>query len=99
MLVIPFSASTMSTILLVAIDVVVPTVIVPMFGCSYGQKFCAREILPSFGTGEVVRIVLQLVHHRDGSFLLPYISKPFLNYGIAANLKVPLFVDNAADRV
>ncbi|PXF49508.1 hypothetical protein BWQ96_00824 [Gracilariopsis chorda] len=94
-----FSASITGTLLIVAFDVVLATVIAPMFGCFYAHKPSARAALLSLETGAIVRIVLQFVLHRDGSFLLPYSAKEFLNYGMAANLKEPWFVDNAADRM
>eukprot|EP00178_Gracilaria_changii_P012235 TRINITY_DN345_c0_g1_i2.p1 TRINITY_DN345_c0_g1~~TRINITY_DN345_c0_g1_i2.p1 ORF type:complete len:508 (+),score=44.46 TRINITY_DN345_c0_g1_i2:3314-4837(+) len=94
-----YSASITGTLLIVAFDVVLATVVAPLFGCFYAKKPSPRAALLSFATGSVLRISLQFALRKDGSFLLPYSAKEFLNFGTAASLKLPLFVDDAAENV
>lgn len=88
-----YSAGVTGKLLIVAFDVVLATVVVPLFGCFYTKRASAPAALLSFVAGACVRIVLEFVLPKDGSFLLPYGADEFLNYGVAASLKVPVFVD------
>ncbi|KAI0562793.1 Sodium/glucose symporter [Gracilaria domingensis] len=94
-----YSAKITGTLLIVAFDVVLATVVAPLFGCFYTANPSPRAALLSFATGSVLRISLQFALRKDGSFLLPYSAREFLDFGPAASLRLPLFVDDAADNV
>lgn len=94
-----YSSGVTGKLLIVAFDVVLATVVVPLFGCFYAKRSSAPAAFLSFVAGACVRIVLEFVLPKDGSFLLPYSADEFLNYGDAASLKVPTFVDAQASDV
>lgn len=91
-------APSTANLLVVAFDVVLATVVPSLFGAFYAPRMSAAAALLSFITGAVARIVMQFTIPKDGSFLLPYKDAEFLDYGVAASLKLPTFVDaNASD--
>lgn len=94
-----YSAGVTGKLLIVAFDVVLATVVVPLFGCFYVKRPSAPAALLSFAAGACTRIVLEFVLPKDGSFLLPYRADEFLNYGPAASRKLPSFVDAPAEDV
>lgn len=94
-----YRANIAATLLIVAFDVVLATVVAPLFGCFYARKPSARAALLSLLTGGALRLSLQFALPKDGSFLPPYATPEFLNFGAAPSLKLPLFVDARAHDV
>jgi Na+/proline symporter len=80
-------------LLIVAFDIVLATVVAPLFGCFYVKNPSPRAAFLSTLTGATTRIVLEFALPKDGSLLLPYNMDEFYNYGSAASAGVPVFVD------
>lgn len=94
-----FSEGITGKLLIVAFDVVLATVIAPLFGAFYTNRPSALAALLSFVCGAATRIVLEFTLPKDGSFLLPYSKPEFLNYGPAASQKLPTFIDETPENV
>lgn len=103
-----YSAGITGKLLIVAFDVVLATVIAPLFGAFYSFKtsrdthdetgdlvkgYSPCAALLSFLSGAITRIVLEFALPKDDSLLLPYNKPEFRDYGPAPSLKYPTFVD------
>lgn len=86
-------------LLIVAFDVVLATVVVPLFGCFYAKNPRPTAAFLSIICGATTRIILEFTLPKDGFLLLPYEVDEFLDYGTAASTKLPLFVDGNATEV
>ena len=82
-------------LLIVAFDVVLATAVVPLVGCFYASKPRPNAAFVSILCGAAIRIILEFTLPKDGYLLLPYDQPEFLNYGVAASVKLPTFVDGA----
>lgn len=91
------SAGATGYLLIVAFDVVLATVVVPLFGCYYTKTPRPNAALLSVLSGATTRLVLEFVIPKDGTLLLPYDNPEFLDYGEAASDKFPPFYDKPAD--
>ena len=80
-------------LLIVAFDVVLATVVTPLFGCFYTKNPRPNAALASIVVGAAVRIILELALEKDGFLLLPYKKDEFLDYGEAASANLPTFFD------
>ena len=80
-------------LLIVAFDVVLATVVVPLFGCFYTKNPRPNAALLSILVGAFVRIVMEFTLKKDGFLLLPYKKDEFLDYGEAASANLPTFFD------
>ena len=80
-------------LLIVAFDVVLASVVVPLFGCFYTKKPSPLAALLSILAGIITRIILEFSLPKDGFLLAPFGSDEFLNYGSAASSGVPPFWD------
>lgn len=80
-------------LLIVAFDVVLASVVVPLFGCFYTKKPSPLAALLSILAGILTRIILEFTLPKDGFLLAPFGSDEFLNYGTAASSGVPPFWD------
>ena len=87
------SAGATGYLLIVAFDVVLASVVVPLFGCFYTKKPSPLAALLSILSGALVRIVLEFSLPKDGFLLAPFGGDEFLNYGAAASSAVPPFWD------
>jgi len=83
------------TFLIVAFDVTLASVVVPLFGCFYTKIPRPAAALFSILSGAITRIIMQFELSKDGSLLPPYGGAEFLDYGPAASAKVPPFIDDA----
>lgn len=84
-------------LLIVAFDVVLASVVVPLFGCFYTKKPSTLAALCAILTGATVRVVLEFALSKDGFLLLPFSGDEFLDYGPAATTaKDPIFFDSAS---
>lgn len=92
-------AGSTGYLLIVAFDVVLATVVVPLFGCYYAKNPRPTAALLAMICGATTRIVLEFTLPKDGYLLLPYKVPEFLNYGPAASTKLPLFVDGNSTEV
>jgi len=85
-------------LLIVAFDVVLATVVVPLFGCFYAKNPRPSSAFLSIICGASTRIIMEFALPKDGYLILPFDGDEFLNYGPAASTKLPTFVDgNATD--
>jgi len=87
------AAGATGYLLIVAFDIVLATVIAPLFGCFYAKKPSPRAALISVLSGAITRVVLEFVLPKDGFLLLPYGDDEFLDYGSAASTGFPVFFD------
>jgi Na+/proline symporter len=87
------SAGATGYLLIVAFDVVLATVVVPLFGCFYAKNPSPRAALLSMLAGGITRVILEFALPKDGFLLLPYKADEFLNYGTAASTTYPVFFD------
>lgn len=93
------SAGATGYLLIVAFDVVLASVVVPLFGCFYTKKPSPLAALLSIISGAIVRVILEFSLPKDGFLLAPWGGDEFLNVGPAASSAVPPFWDFAeADR-
>ena len=93
------AAGATGYLLIVAFDIVLASVVTPLFGCFYTKKPSPRAAFCSVLAGIITRIVLEFVLPKDGFLLLPFNYDEFYDYGVAASDKLPLFVysPNATD--
>jgi Na+/proline symporter len=89
------SSSTGGTgyLLTVAFDIVLASVVVPLFGCFYTAYPSPRAALLAILGGVATRIILEFSLPKDGFFLMPYDDPAFLDYGPAASTLYPAFID------
>jgi Na+/proline symporter len=87
------AAGATGYLLIVAFDIVLATVVAPLFGCFYTKNPSPRAALCSVITGGLTRIILEFALPKDGWLLLPYGGPEFDNYGEAASTKLPSFVN------
>ena len=80
-------------LLIVAFDVVLATVVVPLFGAFYAKTPSPRAALLSILGGALTRIIMEFTLPKDGSLLLPFPDDEFLNFGPAASVLPPPFVN------
>lgn len=80
-------------LLIVAFDVMLATVVVPLFGAFYAKNPSPRAALLSILGGVTTRIIMEFTLPKDGSLLLPFPEGEFLNYGPAASTLPPPFVN------
>jgi hypothetical protein len=92
------AAGATGYLLILAFNIVLATVVTPLFGCFYAKKPFPRATFCSV-SGAFTRIVLKFVLPKDGYLLLPFDSPRFENYGGAASTKLPPFVDDAPENV
>jgi Na+/proline symporter len=92
-------AGSTGYLLIVAFDVVLATVVVPLFGCFYTKTPRPNAAFLSILGGALTRIVLEFTLPKDGFLLLPYDVPEFQDYGPAASDKLPVWIDAPADEV
>ena len=86
-------------LLIVAFDVVLGTVVVPLFGCFYTKTPRPNAAFLSVLAGAITRIIMEFTLPKDGYLILPYGAAEFLDYGEGASDKLPTFVDAPAAEV
>ena len=87
------SAGATGYLLIVAFDVVLATVVAPLFGAFYTKTPSPRAALCAILSGAFVRILLEFVLPKDGFLLLPFDEPEFQDYGPAASANFPVFFD------
>lgn len=80
-------------LLVQAFDVVLASVVVPLFGCFYAKNPSPLAGLCSVMTGIVVRVTLEYTLPKDGFVIAPFPGDEFLDYGSAASTLLPGFFD------
>jgi hypothetical protein len=93
------AAGATGYLLIVAFDVVLATIVVPLFGCFYTKKPSPLAALCAITTGAVTRIALEFALPKDGFLVLPFSGDEFLNYGPAASTAFPTFFDKPQEEV
>lgn len=88
-----------ANLLVVAFDVVLATTVAPLFGAVYSKRPSASAALLSLAVGAVVRVTLEFALPKDGTFLAPFNGQEFLDFGKAASLKLPTFVEGEEGEV
>ena len=86
-------AGSTGYLLIVAFDVVLATVVIPLFGCYYTKSPSPAAALLSIISGAATRIILEFILPKDGFLVLPFPEDEFLDYGPAASAKFPRFFD------
>jgi hypothetical protein len=84
-------------LLIVAFDIVLASVVVPLFGCFYTKNPSPLAAFCSIMAGIITRVVLEFTLPKDGFLLAHFSGDEFLNYGSAASSAVPEFWDESAD--
>lgn len=87
------AAGATGYLLIVAFDIVLATVVVPLFAAYYVENPSPRAALFSIIAGAISRVTLEFVLDKDGSLLLPFPDAEFYEYGPAASILPPLFVN------
>uniref|UniRef100_A0A7S2VEF1 Solute carrier family 5 member 8 n=1 Tax=Entomoneis paludosa TaxID=265537 RepID=A0A7S2VEF1_9STRA len=87
------SAGATGYLLIVAFDIVLATVVVPLFGCFYAKNPSPRAALLAVVSGGLCRLILEFVLPKDGFLLIPYDVDEFLDYGPACSDLFPSFID------
>ncbi|KAL7468369.1 hypothetical protein ACHAXS_008592 [Conticribra weissflogii] len=85
-------------LLIVAFDIVLASVVVPLFGCFYTRKPSPLAAFCSILTGISARVILEFTLPKDGNLLMPFDGNEFLNYGAAASTAFPAFFDVPAEQ-
>ncbi|KAL7464244.1 hypothetical protein ACHAXS_004588 [Conticribra weissflogii] len=80
-------------LLIVAFDIVLASVVVPLFGCFYTKKPSPLAAFCAIVTGILVRVILEFTLPKDGYLLMPFDGTEFLDYGSAASTAFPTFFD------
>lgn len=80
-------------LLIVAFDVVLATVVAPLFGAFYLKKPSANAAIVSIIFGAATRVILEFALPKDGYLILPWSGDEFLDYGAGANSLFPPFLD------
>ena len=80
-------------LLIVAFDIVLATVVVPLFGAFYAKRPSPCASLVAILAGGITRVVLEFVLPKDGNLLLPFDDDIFLQTGPAASSALPAFID------
>ena len=92
------SAGATGYLLIVAFDVVLATVVAPLFGAFYAKRPSPFAALMAVVAGGATRIILEFALPKDGFLILPFPDDEFLDVGPAASTKLPPFFDaNATD--
>lgn len=91
------AAGATGYLLIVAFDIVLATVVAPLFGCFYTKNPSPRAAFCSVICGAFTRILLEFVLDKDGFLLMPYNDIIFYNYGTAASTALPTFIDDPAN--
>lgn len=89
----PHPAGATGYLLIVAFDVVLATVVAPLFGAFYTEKPSPRAAFLSVVSGLTLRIMLEFALPKDGFLLLPFQDAEFQDFGPAASTKAPVFWD------
>jgi hypothetical protein len=93
------AAGATGYLLIVAFDVVLATIVVPLFGCFYTKRPSPLAALCAILTGAITRITLEFALPKDGFLVLPFPGDEFLNYGPAASTAFPTFFDKPQEEV
>jgi hypothetical protein len=88
------AAGATGYLLIVAFDIVLATVVAPLIGCFYTKTPSPRAAFCSVICGAFTRILLEFLLPKDGFLLMPYDSIIFYNYGTAASVDLPTFIDD-----
>jgi uncharacterized sodium:solute symporter family permease YidK len=88
-----FKSEHTSEFLILAVDISLACVIVPLLGCFYTKNPSPRAAIVSIAVGVVTRTVLELTLPKDGSLIFPLAGDSFLAVGPAASALYPSFID------
>jgi len=80
-------------LLIVAFDVVLATVVVPLVGCFYTNSPSPRAALLAILCGGTCRLILQFALPKDGYKIWPFSGPEFYDFGPAASADYPSFMD------
>jgi Na+/proline symporter len=87
------SAGGTGYLLIVAFDIVLATVVVPLLGCFYAAHPSPRAALLAILGGAVTRSTLEYTIPKDGYLIMPYDDPAFMSVGPAASIYPPGFID------
>ena len=87
------AAGATGYLLIVAFDIVLASVVAPLFGCFYTKYPSPRAAFCSVLGGVITRVTLEFALPKDGLLLLPFDHPEFYDYGTAASAKLPVFID------
>jgi len=87
------SAGATGYLLIVAFDVVLASVVVPLFGCFYAKKPSPLAAFCAIIAGVSVRVILEFALPKDGWLIAPFPGDEFLDYGSAASTALPTWLD------
>lgn len=86
-------------LLIVAFDIVLATVVVPLFGCFYCKKPSPRAALVATVAGGSCRVIMEFTLPKDHYLILPFNYPAFYNVGVAPSANYPTFMDVPADMI
>jgi hypothetical protein len=88
-----FRSEQTSSLLILAFDISLASMVVPLVGCFYAKNPSPRAALVAIATGVSTRVLLQLVLPKDGLLVFPHSGDSFLKVGPAASALFPPFID------
>jgi hypothetical protein len=88
-----FKSEQTSSLLILAFDISLASVVVPLVGCFYTKNPSPRAAIVAIAAGVSTRIVLELVFPKDGLLIFPLPGDSFLRVGPAASALYPAFMD------
>lgn len=86
-------------LLIVAFDIVLATVVIPLIGGFYCRQPSPRAALVGIVAGGFTRILLEFVLPKDGFLTLPFDEIEFFDFGPAPNALFPFFLDVPSDQI
>jgi hypothetical protein len=80
-------------LLIVAFDIVLATVVIPLLGCFYAQNPSPRAAIAAIIGGAGTRIMLEFALPKDGYLVASFPGDNFLHFGPAASTSFPTYID------
>jgi hypothetical protein len=88
-----FKSEQTSSLLILAFDISLASIVVPLIGCFYAKNPSPRAAIVAITAGVSTRILFELVFPEDGYLIFPLPGDFFLRVGPAASALYPNFID------
>jgi hypothetical protein len=88
-----FKSEQTSSLLILAFDISLASIVVPLIGCFYAKNPSPRAAIVAIAAGVSTRILFELVFPKDGYLIFSLPGDSFLRVGPAASALYPNFID------